>query len=334
MVCAVAGALTLAYCLLTPPRYTSTASILIEAPAGNDSRIATSVSPVYLESLKTYEVLAGSEGLFLQAVNKFHLRGGNSEQTLEALKARILKVNKLRDTKVMQIAVTLKNAADAQAVAQYLAEETVKSSDAIANDSGAGLVEEARRQADLAKAAADEARMAMAKAMAAQPVESLRTGLEAMVELQYRLKRNQAEADTDAAEYESRAMASGRANRDEDLRMGASMRARAARAEKLAGELEGKIASASRLLAERTANLQRFEAALQGAQKTYDAEAKRVLDLKAALGMSGERLRVIDRGAVPERPSEPKTALLVGAAIGLAMLASVVYLSITFGFRA
>ena len=45
-----------AFCF--PKRYTATATILIDPPAGGDPRIATAVSTVYLESLKTYELLA------------------------------------------------------------------------------------------------------------------------------------------------------------------------------------------------------------------------------------------------------------------------------------
>src|SRR5262245_47091659 len=81
--CAAAGLFVLGEGLLRAPRYTSTASILIEAPAGNDSRIATSISPVYLESLRTYEVIGASDSLFLQAVERFHLRASNSEKTIE-----------------------------------------------------------------------------------------------------------------------------------------------------------------------------------------------------------------------------------------------------------
>ena len=47
--------LSLGVSLLLPKRYTATASIVIEPPGGSDVRLSTAVSPVYLESLKTYE---------------------------------------------------------------------------------------------------------------------------------------------------------------------------------------------------------------------------------------------------------------------------------------
>jgi uncharacterized protein involved in exopolysaccharide biosynthesis len=53
--CSVAVVLAVAVALLTPARYTATARIMIEPPAGSDSRIAVAVSPMYMESLKSYE---------------------------------------------------------------------------------------------------------------------------------------------------------------------------------------------------------------------------------------------------------------------------------------
>ena len=56
-----------------PKRYTATASILIEPPAGNDPRAATAVSPVYLESLKTYERIASSNTMFQEALKHLNI---------------------------------------------------------------------------------------------------------------------------------------------------------------------------------------------------------------------------------------------------------------------
>jgi uncharacterized protein involved in exopolysaccharide biosynthesis len=63
--CASALAVTSVVSVFLPRRYTATASILIESPGGNDPRAAAAVSPVYLESLKTYELLASSDTLFV-----------------------------------------------------------------------------------------------------------------------------------------------------------------------------------------------------------------------------------------------------------------------------
>ena len=72
--CAVAVTLALAVSLARPNLYTATCRILIEPPAGTDIRTALAVSPIYLESLKTYEHFAASDSLFLRALDRFQLR--------------------------------------------------------------------------------------------------------------------------------------------------------------------------------------------------------------------------------------------------------------------
>ena len=64
---AVAVALAAGHVTL-PKQYTATARILIEPPAGTDLRSAMAVSPIYLESLKTYEHFASSDSLFQKAL--------------------------------------------------------------------------------------------------------------------------------------------------------------------------------------------------------------------------------------------------------------------------
>src|ERR1700691_5125434 len=120
--CAILAALATG--LLLPKRYTATATILIDPPAAGDPRIATAVSTVYLESLKTYELLATSDQLFMRAVGQFHLRD-QDESPIESLKRRVLKVDKPRDTRVLQLSVTLPDPRTAQAVAQFIAEGAV-----------------------------------------------------------------------------------------------------------------------------------------------------------------------------------------------------------------
>src|SRR5258707_14589912 len=71
--CATAMALALAGSFALPTRYTATATVVIQ-PAGMDPRGATAVSPVYLESLKTYELMASSDSLFLDAIDHLKLR--------------------------------------------------------------------------------------------------------------------------------------------------------------------------------------------------------------------------------------------------------------------
>src|SRR5215831_16027 len=87
--CGIALLLSAGVSLLLPKRYTATASIVIEPPGGNDVRLSTAVSPVYLESLKTYETFASSDSLFARAVERFHLQAGGLGSSMESLKRQV-----------------------------------------------------------------------------------------------------------------------------------------------------------------------------------------------------------------------------------------------------
>src|SRR5690349_14606334 len=72
--CAIAVVASTFVCLLMPRKYTAVCRLLVDPPAGSDPRVSTAVSPIYLESLRTYEAFASSDDLFQQAAKKFGLR--------------------------------------------------------------------------------------------------------------------------------------------------------------------------------------------------------------------------------------------------------------------
>ena len=119
---AVAVALAFAISLAMPARYTAMARIVIQPPVGADVRTATAVSPIYLESLKTYEEFAESDSLFQAAVQRFQFSGG----PIETLKRRVLKVAIVRNTRILEISAKLADARKAQALAKFLADATVE----------------------------------------------------------------------------------------------------------------------------------------------------------------------------------------------------------------
>src|SRR6266436_2603140 len=121
---AAAVLLTAVACWVLPKSYTATATLVIEPPSGSDPRTATAISPIYLEPLKTYEQFASSDSLFAKAIQKFHLLQESTSSTVEALKSRVLRVEKPKDTKVLQISATWADPKQAQALVQFLAEET------------------------------------------------------------------------------------------------------------------------------------------------------------------------------------------------------------------
>jgi capsular polysaccharide biosynthesis protein len=314
LVCASAGVLALIASLLIPKEYTARASLVIDPPAGSDPRMSVTASPVYFESLRAYETLASGDSLFLRAAEKFHLRDG----PLETLKRRVLRVTKLRETKILEIAVTLHDPAQAQAMAQYLAEETVAAN----RDSNARgereMLAEAQKNADTARQRLDEAQEEWREFSVKRPIEGLRSEMEALGETRYRIRRNLVDSRAELAEA---------AVRKEEER---EIQARVESLEKQDAELEGRIERSAAALSDRESRGDGLEAKVRETRTAYEAAATHVRELEAAEGTRSDRLRLIDPGVVPEKASFPLTGLNVALAIGIAFLACFAYLALTF----
>jgi uncharacterized protein involved in exopolysaccharide biosynthesis len=174
----VAFALALVAGLLTPAQYTATARILIESPAAGDLRASMAVSPVYLESLRSYAILASGDRLFADAVDHFQLRRSRS---IEQMKKSVLRVTIPRNTKVLEVAATLPDPRQAQALARYIAERTVAISRDLALETDRDAIADAQKQRDEARAQVERTESAAGSANAARSTknESLQLALEA-----------------------------------------------------------------------------------------------------------------------------------------------------------
>ncbi|MBZ5593826.1 MAG: hypothetical protein LAP39_16430 [Acidobacteriia bacterium] len=251
--CGAAVGLALLVALLTTPRYTATALIIIEPPAGSDSRVAVAVSPIYLESLKSYELLASGDRLFLDAVEHFKLP---RSQSVDALKDSVLKVRIPRNTKVLEISATLHNPVQAQALALYIADQTVRLARDITRDTERELIDDTQRQIGEARARVEQAERAWVHA-SEEPMSGV----------------------TD------RAVQVGTAQAERDA-----------------------------------------------ARAAFDAAERRLEETRSTAGQRGEQLKVMDPGVVPERPSWPNTPLMLLAAFLVALVASLLYLTLELSF--
>ena len=86
-------------------------------------------------------------------------------------------------------------------------------------------------------------------------------------------------------------------------------------------------------MASRGAKREASQNELKSAQTASEAAETHLRELRAAAGSRGERLRVMDPGIVPQRPSSPNIPLNVAAAVLLALAASIIYLSFAFVMR-
>ena len=298
LACGIAIVAALATGLLLPKRYAATATILIDPPAGGDPRTATAVSTVYLESLKTYELLATNDQLFVRAAGQFHLRDQDGSP-IESLKRRVLKVDKLRDTRALQISVTLPDPKTAQAVAQFIAEGTVELSRSGAKEVDESMIEDAAKAAETAKARLNQAETAWQKGAGAHSAEALRSEVSDDGYLKSRVEEQLLDEQANVADSDTQGQ------RDP----GAS-RARAELLQRRIGELTRTIDVKSATLAQQSAREQDLQATLTAARTAYEAATQRLADLQIGLGSRTERLRVVDPGIIPQRPSSPNVPLI------------------------
>ena len=311
--CGVAIVLALAAGLLLPKRYTATATILIDPPAGGDPRIATAVSTVYLESLKTYELLASNGQLFTRAVERFRLRGQDGSP-IESLKRRVLKVDKLRDTRALQISVTLPDPRIAQAMVQFIAEGAVELSRTGGKEADETRIQDAAQAAGRAKARLHDAETAWQLAAGAHSAEALRSEVSDDSYLKSHVEEQLLEDQTD--------LASGKD-------AGAS-RAGIELLERRIAELTRTIDSKSATLAHETAREQDLQATLAAARAAYEASQQRLADLQVSQGARSEWLRLVDPSIVPQKPSSPNVPLILIGAVAFALFGSLMYLTLSF----
>jgi uncharacterized protein involved in exopolysaccharide biosynthesis len=327
--CGIALLLSFGISWLLPKRYTATATVVIEPPGGNDVRLSTAVSPIYLESLKTYERFASSDTLFARAAERFRLLKPGTGQSIESLKRRVLKVTKLRDTKILEISATLADPKTAQELVQYLADQTASASRRESLASDTDFIAAAQKQTNEAHLRLEEVQKQLADLAVNAPTEALQNEIDAEVELQGKVQQQLIAAQADVAEYQQQAQTGGQFA-GEQLQ---AARARSALLQTRSDELTRDIREKSKTLAGRIAKHDQIQGEAKLAESTYEALSNRLHDLEITAGSHAEQLRVIDPGIVPERPSWPNIPLTIAAAVFFALASSLVYLSVLFAYR-
>jgi uncharacterized protein involved in exopolysaccharide biosynthesis len=337
---AVALTAALVFTFAQTPKYTAQVDLIIEPPAANDPRAAMAVSPIYLESLKTYEHLASSNHIFAEAAVKFGLRMRDPERRIEDLKRSVLRVTIPRNTKVLEIAVTLADARKAHELALYLAEQTIKLNRNTGREGDRDLTEAATSAATSAEARFKEAERALRAAMEQSPATaSIEADLTGLAARRAELERMSLSASLSLADQEVRAksLAAGD-DTGQDLRiLNARIQSTRTHAERLRleqGTVTAEIASKQKLLAARAAGLEMLTAAYKSAKDARDDTDKRLRELQATTGYRTERLTIVDPGFVPEKPSSPNLPLNLFLAASLSLVVSLIWLTVEFGWSA
>jgi uncharacterized protein involved in exopolysaccharide biosynthesis len=318
-----AMAVTAIVSLLLPKQYTATATLVIEPPVANDPRAATAVTPIYLESLKTYEQFAASDTLFAKACTKFALAETPGAPCTESFKRRVLRVTKLRDTKVLQIGVTLPDAQRAQKLVEFLAMETVALNRSLAKDGDREVLAEVREQLSAAKEEARTARAKFDTAVSTGAAELLDEEVRTLSDLKSRTEVEILRSKAALAELSSTSDATGRS----------AEQARLKSLDTEASSFSRQLATQATALAVAQSRRDSAKESLRIAEAKYDAWTRRANDAAVTSGTRTEQLRVVDPGVVPQQPSFPNPTLFTLAAGLISALLTLAFLSLRFGLR-
>jgi capsule polysaccharide export protein KpsE/RkpR len=212
----------------------------------------------------------------------------------------------------------------AQQFVRYVAEETVKLSRGESLATDREVIGEAERQVAEDRQKLDQTRHAWAENATQEPNGALQTQIESEIEIVAKTRQTLIDARSDIAEYQEK---------PELARELPGLKARASELDKKIAELEKDIEHKSAMASQREVNRQRLDVELKMAQTASESSAARLRDLRATAGTRGERLRVIDPGIVPQRPSSPNILLNVFAALLLTSIALIAYLTISFSYR-
>lgn len=318
--CLVALVLAAGISYLMPREYSATTRILIEPPAGADARSAMAVSPVYLESLKTYEEFAASDSLFEKAAELFNLRQQMGAIPIEAMKKRVLRVGVVRNTRILEIRVTLPNPTKAQALAEYLAEQAVTLNQSLTAQSGHDLIDGIVKQEQDAKARLAASDAESTRIASAEPVDDLQNAIYQASEQRARLEQQITALRLDLVDTTG----AGQPGR---------LRTRLEELQKQLEALNQDTAAKEKLLNARLSHREQLDAQRKADQTALADVETQLRTARDSNNYRGDRLTVIDRGVVPEQPSSPNVPLNLAAALLFGLLLPMVWLAFELSFQ-
>jgi uncharacterized protein involved in exopolysaccharide biosynthesis len=332
--CAIALAAAFALGAVLPRQYTATARIVIEPPAGGDTRVATTaVSPIYLESLKTYEAFASSDSLFQKAIDRFGLRATAGARPIESLKKSILKAGLVRNTRILEISATLPDPRKAQAVAQFVAESTASLNRSLASEGDQDLIQGIETEQAQARSRLEDVDARWAQLQTSEPVQELQAAMESSAELRAKLGDELLGAQGELAGAAAREKQAAGDELAQIRREEGETQSRVSELRRQIDDLDKQGAAREKLLGARVAHRDQLDAERKAAQSAYSAIQTRLTQARGDAGYRGERLKIIDPGVVPERPSSPNLPLYLFAALLAGLALPVFYFAVEINFR-
>jgi uncharacterized protein involved in exopolysaccharide biosynthesis len=314
-----AAALALVASLLLPKKYEATVLMMIQPAVGGPASPA-SMSPAYLDSLRSYEQFVQSDGVLDMLLREIHI---DDDLSVENFRRSALRASLAKGTRVLQISVRLGDPRKAHDTALRLAQIAVESNTRV----NRGAVERDRGRAGQDE---EEAHKALVSAQAA--IEKFRTEsrydeltreVEQQIERKVRYQRELSDVELDVAEYEGRvtALPSDQAARSEL----AGLRARRDALHGTLAALEKELAKSQAAHAAIEARRRTLDGAYQAAEKRFSTLSGRATDATSNVAVRHEELEIADPGTVPTQPASPRPLQNTILAAVLGFLAAAFY---------
>jgi uncharacterized protein involved in exopolysaccharide biosynthesis len=211
---------------------------------------------------------------------------------------------------------------------KFLADETLKLNEELMRVGESELAAAVSGEQATAKRELDKLQEAWADLTVRDSTAASEADIKALVELRSKVREEMIEAGVEVAGDEERL----KDNPGWKAAIAAS-RARSASLQKQREAIDRELQQKHALLAKSSAKREALEVELKAAQVIFDAAAARLREIRTLSGSRGERLRIIDPGIVPERPSFPNVGLNLLVAVVTAALLSLLYLGIAFQMR-
>jgi len=238
----------------------------------------------------------------------------------------------VRNTRILEISATLPNPQKAQALAHFLADATVDMNRSLSTAGDEDFIHNIEQQEREARARQQEDENAWARQLAAEPTSALESALGSAAELRSAIEQQIQSAELEIADAAERLKQDG-INADEIRKQSANARARLSEMRKQLEMLDRQSAEREKLLATRLAHKDKIEAERKAGTAALTAIEARLREARGEAGARGERLRVVDSGIVPERPSSPNIPLNIAVALLLGLVLPILYFTLEMNYQ-
>ena len=169
--------------------------------------------------------------------------------------------------------------------------------------------------------------------LAAEPIAELQSAMENAGKLRAMVQEQVFSVELQLADNAERLKAASAAEAGEIRKEQNNARARLAEMRDQLHSLDRDSAEREKLLAARFAHRDTLEADRKAGQAALADIEKRLREVRGESEYRGERLKIIDPGVVPERPSSPNIPLNIGAALLAGLVLPILYLTFSLAWN-